>query len=757
MVMTKLIGYILKFKWIILVIVFGLTLFFAYQIKFIEINSDIFSSLPDDDPTATLYKEIGDQFNGNEIGMIVLETASVFDPVVLEHIRTLTDSLLLTEGISTVISMTNIMDIKSSEWGIEIGKLVDEYNLPKSAESLDSLRDYVYSKEMYRGNIVSNDGTATLVLFTMYPDADKQKLASSVREMVLSMGLPEQLYFGGLLFMLDDISSLILSDMIWLIPIVFLLIAFILFLSFRSFRGMIMPLMTAGITVIWTLGIMAIFGFELSIISNIMPVVLLAIGSAYTIHILNSIHIYNEQSNNRPLPMAMQQTTVPVILAALTTAIGFIAFIFGAYLKMIKEFGINTAIGILIALLLSIVFVPALLEAFNGSKQRPSRPERSAPDLIKKIILVPMVTLLKKRKKLIMVSWILIIVLSIGGIFQLKTSINITSYFKKDNPTRVSENIMQEKFGGSMPVYLLFEGDVQDPALLKMMQATADFIEEDPNIESTQSVADLIIQLNDAMGEGEKIPDEREKVEQLWFLLEGQEIMPQLVSEDLSQALLQTKFASIETSQIEAFTKKLNEFTATQQAEHIKISFTGIPPLYVQLNKSLIKSQYSSLIIAILLVLVIVGSIMRSFAKGLYATIPIIATILILIGFMGFTGIPLDIATVLVGSIALGIGIDYSIHLITGFNYFMKKDGDPVVAMEQTILTKGRAIIINIISVAAGFLVLLFAHILPVQNFGLLIAISMVGSGLGALTLLPLILLYAYRKKEIIPINKLDP
>jgi len=144
---------------------------------------------------------------------------------------------------------------------------------------------------------------------------------------------------------------------------------------------------------------------------------------------------------------------------------------------------------------------------------------------------------------------------------------------------------------------------------------------------------------------------------------------------------------------------------------------------------------------------------LRSISKGVYATIPIIATIIILFGFMGVTGIPLDIATVLVGSIALGIGIDYSIHVITGFNKHLISHGDAEKAIEETILLSGKAVIINVISVSAGFLVLLFSQIVPLQNFGLLVAISMFGSGFGALTLLPVILILVNRKRKIIANN----
>jgi hypothetical protein len=290
---------------------------------------------------------------------------------------------------------------------------------------------------------------------------------------------------------------------------------------------------------------------------------------------------------------------------------------------------------------------------------------------------------------------------------------------------------------------------MQSPEVLKLMISTEKFMKTDPNITVTQSVAGLIEQMNDAMGEGKRIPNEKAKVEQLWFLLDGQDIMPQLVSDELDKGIIQSKFASVESREMEVFTVKMNQFITENSTENCKISLTGMPSVYVKLNQSLIKSQYNSLIIAVLMVLLIIGLILRSGSKGVFATIPIISTIIILFGFMGFAGISLDIATVLVASIALGIGIDYSIHVITSFNNYLQESGDAEQSIEKTIMTSGKAIIINVTAVAAGFLVLLFSQMVPLQNFGLLVAISMFGSGFGALTLLPVILILANRKRKL--------
>ena len=743
---------IVKLKWLIIIVVIGLTAFFGYQLKDISIDSDVISSLPDDDPAAKLYKNIGNKYGGNAMGMVVLETDDVFNTEVLEHVKQITDSLKVMDGISTVTSLTDIIDIKSTDFGLEIGKLVDEYELPQTQAELDSLKDYINSKDMYSGTIVSKDGTATLIMFTILDDADKQAVARDVRNKVEQLNLPEKVYYGGLPMMMNDIADLIMTDIIWLLPVVFVLIAFILFLSFRTVRGVVMPLLTAGIAVVWTLGLMQLLGYQLTMISNNIPIILLAVGSAYTIHVVNRINQTFDKDRKKAIIKAMAYIFVPVILAAVTTAIGFVSFIFGAYLTMIRDFGLFTSLGTLFALLLSLFFVPAVISAFSLYKKNISEEQHNETqknNFLSNKILRPLVNLLFNHPKYTLIAWGLLIVLSIGGIFLINTSVNMAEYFKDDNPTRVSEDVMQEKFGGSLPVFVVFKGDMQSPEVLNMMIKTEDYMKQYPEISTTQSVADLVEQMNNAMGEGMQIPDSKEKIEQLWFLLDGQDILSQLITDELDEGIIQSKFASSDSKEMSDFVDYMDKYIKENSTEDCQISITGMPSVYVRMSESLLSSQASSLIIAILLVLVIVGLMLKSFSKGVYATIPIIVTIIILFGFMGFTGIALDIATVLVASVALGIGIDYSIHVITHFNHSLEETGDINKALEDTIMISGKAIVINVISVASGFLVLLFSQMVPLQNFGLLVALSMVGSGLGALTLLPVILVLTNKKKQI--------
>jgi predicted RND superfamily exporter protein len=745
--MEKLAHAILKYRWLIIVIAVLITGILGYQIKYIKINSDIISSLPDDDPDAALFKKIGEQFGGNNMGIVILETDNIYKKEVLEHVQTITDSISNIEGISSITSLTNIIDIKGDDFGIEIGQLVDEYDVPDTPEELDKLRNRVLSKDMYNGTIVSEDGTATLIIFTLADDADIQSVARSVKAKTEALNLPEKLYYIGSPMLVTYISDLMQADLVKLIPIAFLLIAIVLFFGFRSVRGVILPLLTATIAIVWTIGTMVFLGYEMSMISNNMPIILLAVGSAYTIHVLNKINQIKEKDWRKAIIQALTYIIIPVILAALTTAIGFLSFVFGAYLEMIRVFGIFTALGTLFTCILSLFLAPAIVSIVSKVKEKNDQKIRKS--YLSDRVLAPLKNLLFKHPKYILTTWSILILISIGGIFLIERSVDIKDYFKKDNPTRIAEDIMMNKFGGSKPIFVLFKGDMQSPDVLKTMIQMEKYMKESPDIKTTQSVADLIMEINDVLGEEKKIPDERDKIEQIWFLLDGNEIMPRFVNDDLDEGIILSKFISPDNKSKKEFARYIHAFIEENSTENCEIKITGMPFVDVTMDRSLINSQLGSLSIAIIFVIIIVGLILRSFANGVYATIPIIAAIIILFGVMGFAGISLNIATVLVASVALGIGIDYSIHIISLFNHSKNTHGDINQAMEDTIMISGKAIVINVISVSAGFLVLLFSEMVPLQYFGLLIALSMVGSSLGALTLLPVILILVNRKKKL--------
>lgn len=739
----------LKFKWFIVLITILFTVFTGYQLTRLKIDADIVRSLPDNDPDAALLKQIGEDFGGNSMGIIILETDNVYKTSVLEHVRTITDSISNIKDISSVTSLTNIINIRNTESGFEIGKLVDEYELPETQEALDQLKSNVLANEMYKGSIVSEDGTSTVIIFTLSEDADVGAVASQVIEKTEKLNLPEKLYYIGSPMLINYISGLMRSDLTRLLPLAFLLIAFILFLSFKNPEGVVMPLLTATIAIIWSMGLMSLFGFKMSMISNNIPIILLAVGSAYPIHVLNRINQLRVTDRDMAIRKGLEFVIVPVLLAAVTTMVGFISFIFGSYLDMILEFGIFTALGTAFACLLAIFFVPAMLD-ISTSKKRDKTviSKRVRTSFLSKNFLSPLKLLLFKHPKYVLTAWTALIIISFLGLFFINRSVDIQDYFKEGNPTREAERIMVEKFGGTKPVFVLFEGDMKKPDVLQTMYKTGEYMEQSPDIYTTQSIADLVAQLNNAVSGNSGIPDEADKIEQLWFFLEGNEAIQRFVNEDLTSGIIISKFKSPDIKAKQAFADYMNKFIAENARPECKISITGMPFIDITMDTSLVKSQLGSIFISVLFVIIIVTLIMKSFSRGIFAAIPVISSVIILFGVMGLSGIPLNIATVLVASLAVGIGVDYSIHIISHFSHIFKITGDAKIALEDTIEISGKAIIINVISVSAGFLILIFSEMVPLQYFGILVAVSMIGSSLAAITLLPVVLILIYRNKN---------
>ncbi len=738
---------IITYRKTILVSAIVLTCVLAWFLRDLKVDPDVFNYLPEDDPKAMLFKEVGTRYGGNYTGIIGLEAAEVFSKNTLEHIRMITDSLKIIPGVGSVTSLTNIIDIKGSEWGIEIGNLVDKYRIPDDPESLNALKAYTLSREMYRGAIVSEDATFTAILVKISEGVDKIRVAAEVVETVEKMNLEEKVYYGGMPFALKSLADIILGDMLFLAPITALVIILVLFLSFRSWRGVILPLLTVAISIVWTIGLMGLMGIRISIISDVIPVILLAVGSAYTIHVINRIRVMRAETGG-PVQPALAYIMIPVFLAAVTTMAGFISFIFGSYLTMISTFGFFMAAGVFFAMLLSLTLAPALLAAFPEKAQHIPGAKGRDHDLLSRMLerLSRMVT---RHPRRLVTAWTVVILVAVAGIFIIQRKVDIMEYFRPSDPTRIAEVIFREKFGGSMPVYVTVKGDVREPANLEIMRQVAEHMEQSEYITHTQSVADLIMEMNDVMGEGRTIPGDRLKVEQLWFLLEGQSIMEQLVAYDQDEALVTATFNTGGVDEMSRFTEDLEHYIAGHPEWQGKVDFTGLPSLYLRIDRSLINSQMQSLAYAMLLVIFLVALILFSIRRGIQAVVPILTTLLVLFGFMGLTGIPLDIATVLVGSVSIGIGVDYAIHMITHLDHELRGGNDLQSAVGHAVRVSGRAIVINVLAVALGFLVLLFSNLVPLQRFGLLVAVTMAASGAAAITLLPALLFITaklYRK-----------
>ena len=712
-----------------------LTLISGCLISTVKVNPDFTSYLPKSDPVIQLFDKIGEEYGGNLLALVALETGDIFDAEVIRDINEITTALKTVEGVSYVTSMTNILDIRSGQDGIEISRLIDEYDLPETDQELAALKEYTLAKEMYRGRIISEDGTATLIICRLRPDGDEVETARNIKTAIGKRSMAATVYYGGMPFMMRDISDMIVGDVMLLLPLVALVTIAVLFLSFRSGSGVFLPLIAVAVSTLWTIGLMCALGVPMSLLSNIIPVVLFAVGSAYSIHVVSKLNEAHPAQDERA--ESLSGVVLPVMLAALTTMVGFLSFVFGSYLTTIREFGIFATVGVFFSCIISLTLVPALASLSKTGRKGTDPQQAPGWRIFSRIADIPL-----KYPIFVLALSLFFVVVAVTGLPRLERNVDILDYFKRGTDVRQAENFMQRKFGGSLPVQIMVKGDILEPEVLVAMKKLQDFLESQEGITHAQSIVDLIEEMSLVIGEGRQIPDRRTKVANLWFLLEGEETVSQMVNPLLNEAVIQATVGSaLQTARIRSLVDSVSAYIAENNTDRYSFEQTGMPSIYYRLDDSINQSLVYSIALATIAIFITVLLLLRSFRGGLIGIVPIAFSLLGIFGFMGIARIPLDIATVLVGGVSIGIGIDYSIHFLNRFKRESARRHDTRAALQQTLHTTGRAITINVIAVTAGFLVLLGANLIPLQRFGMLIAITMLASGYGALAVLPALII----------------
>ncbi|MCK4680401.1 MMPL family transporter, partial [bacterium] len=466
--MTKLAYWIVRYRLPLLVGVALLTVFFAYQLTKLRIDSDILNYLPQDDPVVQLFREVGDKYGGSSLAVVALETEDVFNPRTLARIDSLTTRFHDLPEVSQVTSLTDVLDIKKIPEGIEVGKLISSSDIPRTPQDLMALREYTLSKEMYRGNIVSADGRTTLLLARVRDGVNKTEVATKMREIVESVSGEERVYYGGIPFQMLFLTDIITRDLTRLVPLVALLLAAVLFFSFHRLQGVLLPLGAVLVSTIWTLGLMRWVGLDLTIVTAAIPVLLIAIGSAYGIHLLSTYRETEAPDGDKldHIRRSIAAIGLPIILTGVTTMVGFLAFLF-SYLTMTREFGVFASLGVLLAMALSITLIPAILSYLPSQRPR-MKAEKQRSNWVTRVMDV-IADLVLAHEKLIVVGGLLVVAGSLVAIPQLQREVNMKDYFKPDSEIRQAEEMMEASFGGAIPIQILVNGDIKDPLVLKEM------------------------------------------------------------------------------------------------------------------------------------------------------------------------------------------------------------------------------------------------------------------------------------------------
>jgi len=761
----------------VVLIIAGLTVFFALQLPKTRLDNDLETFIPRDNPAYLAYKEMEGAF-GEEMALSVVLRAregSFFTGPRLRTLTALTEKLEDLLYVDSVTSLTNTDYIQGTVDGFQVVPVLDPDGFGGSPGEIDELKERLLSWNLFERSLYSPDFRAVQVLVILEPG-----LPEALREVVYrgtldlvreAAGDGMDYYIAGNPAITVLISSNMRSDLAVLIPLVAVTVLVSLFLAFRRPGGVILPMVTVLTASIWTLGLMALLGISLSMIATVIPVMMIAVGSAYGIHIVN--HYYDDTGSregpleDRAVAASLERTLAvvgrPVLLAGLTTMAGFGSLAVSRVIP-IREFGIFTTFGVASSLLVSLTLIPALIRLQGGrslSGRGPVRRRKRSPRT--PFLYRPYLFLVGKPRRL---PLLILAFLLLGGIGASRLVIDnvMVEYFKKGTSIRRADDFLRRNFSGTRSFSVVVtgphRGSLTDPEALAAMDGLARMLREEvPEVAKVISFSDFIRRMNLVLhqdmdsGEGyDEIPldparyglENREELRNLisQYLLLYSGSMEKWADDSLepSSARMMVMLASSGGRATPGIVEKIHSYARDRFPRDYRVEAAGFALIERALLELIVESQWWSVALSLLMVFVILWINFRSPLIGLIGLAPLSFSILFNFAVMGYGGIKLDISTAMVASVAIGIGIDYTIHYLSRHALMAEHQQDRDLQVHLTLSSTGKAITFNAASVGAGFAVLLFSQFKPLIFFGLLIVLTMATSSLAAMTLLPAVL-----------------
>ncbi|MCD6505675.1 RND family transporter [Candidatus Poribacteria bacterium] len=737
---------------LIITLLLSVTVGLGYFTSKVRIRTELSASLPQTIPAVRFYSRMKELFTSSEVIFIGIESNDLFSVRTLGKIADLTDELESMKGVKDVISFYTISKIMGTEEGIEIFPVMEEP--PQTEEEAERVRELVEGDEMFTGMLLSQDMKAGAVLVVLDPELTNReirRLYRMISDMLRGYEGPERFYLAGKPVVEAFVAERINRDMRLLFPIAVGVAMIVLGVSFKNVRGVLLPISTVILSVVWVTGIQGLLGIPLGVETSMIPMLLVSIGTAYGIHLIHQFHeeIREGYDRGEAVERTLQRRGNAVLIAGLTTIAGFLSLCLSS-IKSLRAFGFINGLGVFLALLISLIFIPAwlvILRRPQGSL-RPSEEDEGWFG----VVLSKLGWLTFRRGWIVTALFSVLTIVFAAFIPRINTSVNEIENFSERDPIRVADEWINAHFAGTTPLNIVFEteeaGGLKDPEALKVMEEVERFMLSLPHIRKARSLCALIKKLNMAMHEGRKefyrIPDSRELTGQLIFLYTmstDPEDLKALVTPDFKVANMTVFLDTSDTKVLREVLRRFEEFKRGLNTKGLKVELTGLPRILIIFEDLIIRGQIKSVAAAFGLVFIITSMVLRSIGAGLLSLIPLFTTVVMNFGIMGLFGIHLTHANAITASIAIGIGIDYAVHYINRYRMIRH--------IPKSTATVGRAIIYNASAVALGFLVLALSSFSGIRVLGEMVAMTMLISAAGALLFLPAVISVGIRRKGV--------
>lgn len=760
-------------EWVIRhrITVIALTLFItaalAFQIKHLKVVIDPNTNLPQEHPFVQATNRVEKLFGSKNVVIIGLtpKEGTVYQPSLLAKVQRITAALadtpeVLPENILS-LSARRAKNILGTPEGMEIRPLMEA--LPQTPGEIEALRQAVRANPVYLNTIISRD-ERTASIMAEYKDPKEgyhgimekvQAILDKERDASVEIAVGGWPVFATQLEHYSERMGL-------LFPLAVLITGLIHYEAFRTAQGLVLPLVTALLAVVWGVGVMGASGIPMDAFNASTPILILAVAAGHAVQILKRYYeeyhrlrtgtsLTPKEANNAAVIESVSRIGTVMLTAGVVAALGFFSLMVFK-LTVIRTFGIFTGIGILSALVLEMTFIPALRSLLSPPKQRESRREREERFWDRITGTVAGWVVGPARPRVIALFALLLVVWTIGA-FRVHVDNSNKSYFFKDLPFQKEDRMLNARLGGTNTLYLLVEGDKEDtlkePAVLKAIEATQRYLERDPQVGKTLSLADFVKKMNKSMNGDDpaydSIPDDRNLISQylLLYSMSGEPgDFDSYVDYGYQSANIWVFLKSDSSAYLQELIGRLNAFLPRQFGNNVRIQIGGGTAVAAAMNDVMVHGKILNILQIGGVIFLITSLVFRSFIAGLLVLVPLSLAVLGNFGLMGLTGIRLNIATSVISAMAVGIGADYAIYLIYRLREELGRGLDEATAVRTALMTAGKATLFVASAVAGGYGVLLLSWGFYIHIwFGILTATAMLISSLSALILLPSLIL----------------
>jgi uncharacterized protein len=722
---------------------------FAPRADITRIDNDITAWFSLEDPVYKDYERFRQEFGGTRSLIVALQADSadrLFSRNTLQLIERITGDIARIDTVQRVSSLATATIVEAVPDGLDVRPLLD--NLGN--QTPDAIRRRALKDDLLRGDLVSDDGTVTAIVVTFDEDRIDDVRAGVIQRIheVVDPSLPHgvRAFYNGSLEISETYNRITLDNQRKFMPPILLFTVGAIFLSFRSWRKTFLACIAIGCSVLWTLGLYTLMGFSYNVLSSMLAPLIVVLAIADDVHIMQH---WEEQRRRGDNEFAFKRTVAhllaPLLGASATTALGMLSLATSDVVA-VRAFGIGSAVGIMVDFVLSVVLMPTLLTLV--------KPE-TATTPHERFLLPPMLKIARiscgHPRRVLAVSAIVAAV-AIAGMFRLRVDTNHINFFSSNHPLGQSARVIDSHLAGVYSFQIMLEGEpdaLKTPEVLQRIDRLANELRTFREVKKVTSIADYVKRINKELNDGrpdaDVIPSDADAIAQELFVFtlggEGRHELERVVASDFSRAQITIKLRSMSSDVVLQIVERTE--TLAQQAfagTGIRTMTTGSGKLFSILDHYLVVSQLSSFGVAFVTVFGVIFLVFRSFRFGLVTIPPNLLPVLAVLGLMGHLDISLNVATIMLASIALGVVDDDTIHFINRYRREVASGATTDEAIATATAHEGRASLTTALINTCGFGVLLLSEYRPTAWFGGLLALTMGVAFLAEVFILPAII-----------------